>query len=747
MQKRLLLATGVLLLGVQTAHAIPYETFIDIDDEADLQDLLAAGTITDDTYNELLDLLTRGVDLAKADRNELYTLPNLTYEDVDAIIAYRDLQKGRIADPAELVAAGALSEEKLLAISSFIVVRKPGEDPLTVHGWVRAMTRAEPHDFAPFQPTDPLVPPIAIRARFTALRYLMAGFALTNTRLEVGDAVYDPNRGALLAEPRSNQVHLPKAYVKFENKDVTAIAGTYRAGFGQRLVFDNSLYYTPNGLYLDDQLYYSADLASACQESAGELAVSPCLGAAGSEYVSPDFAWRDGLLGIGVGAKHLEMTTGWLQAYAWASLNRKGIYQYELVDSGKCTDPHDDDNPDCAAPTVYVKPDGDLLTPTPRHSFATLPNIFLEKVVGGNVGYFADRRNSIGLTAYGAQETDLVDGIDLSVQEWSRTPYGGKFGATGANFSFGRDWLDLFGEAAFSFDSIPKPAPALNSPANGGGGPAGLIRMTATRKKEELEIVARYFSTDFVNPFSRPISEPDEFEGQRARDETGVRARYIRATKEFQLRALVDFWVNQSAPNNKFLGIEMPPPKLDTYVRAMVKTAPELWVGLWERYQDKDLTRGGHDQCFEISNDTDENGEPIPCGGRQLTTFLRAQYRPDRKVQIDAQLGHYLLDDNTQMELENKFRQDISAWVIGYYRPNKDWRLRGRIRYLDEAIHDNTYLERSVAGQVEASIRARERDLVRVRVDGKWWLDKRMSTTERAPNPELSLWLFYEAKL
>jgi len=735
-RKALWLALG-LVLGVRTAHAIPYETFIAVDDEGDLQDLLAAGTITEDTYNELLDLLTRGVDLTSADRAELYALPNLTYEDVDAIIAYRDLNRGRIADPGELVTAGAISEDKLLSIASFLIVRKVGPDPLAASGWLRAMTRATPHDFSPAEPRDPLVPPIALRGRVVALRHMTVGFAITNTRLEIGDPVYDPNRGALIADAADNQLHVPKAYVKWEDDHVSAIAGTFRAGFGQRLVFDNSQDYTPNGLYIDDQLYYSADLSRACKQSAGELLVSPCAGAAGSEYVTPDFAWRDGLLGVGVGAKRLELSTGWMQGYAWASANRKSIYQYELVDSGKCEDPRADSDPACAAPTVYVRPEGDLLTPTTRHAFATLPNVFLEKLAGLNVAYFADRRNAVGLTAYGASVTDLVDGIDLDVQEWSRTPGGKRYGAVGASFTFGRSWFDLAGEAALSFDATPRPDPAL-TPAKGGGGPAALLRMTATRKREELEVVARYYSTDFANPYARPISQPDEFEGQRARDEAGGRVRYIRTDKALTVRALLDVWVNPSNASR---------PKLDTYVRANVKTTPVLWLGLWERYQDKDLTRGGHDQCFEISNDTDEMGEPIPCGGRQLSTFARAQYVPDRKLQLNLQLGHYLLDDNTRMELENKFRQDLSAWLIAYYRPTKDLRFRGRVRYLDEAIHDNTYLERSVAALAEAAIRVRTRDLLRVRADSVFWLDKRMSTTVRSPNPELSLWLFYEARL
>jgi len=99
------LATLAALLGARTAAATPYETFIDISDQSELEDLLAAQDISQDTYDELLDLLQRGVDLSTAERPELYGLPNLTFEDVDKILAYRELVQGRINDPAELVAA------------------------------------------------------------------------------------------------------------------------------------------------------------------------------------------------------------------------------------------------------------------------------------------------------------------------------------------------------------------------------------------------------------------------------------------------------------------------------------------------------------------------------------------------------------------------------------------------------------------------------------------------------------------
>jgi hypothetical protein len=730
------LASLAVLLGARTAAATPYETFIDITDQSELEDLLAAQDISQDTYDELLDLLSRGVDLSTAGRSELYSLPNLTYEDVDKIIAYRNLQQGVIRDPAELVGANVLSEEKLLAISAFLVLTSTKKNPLAAHGWVRGITRVS-HE-------DRILPPLSLRARVTAAKHLQAGIALTTTRLRVGEPIYDPNRNALIADKQGLQVHVPKAFVKWETDEVSVIGGSYRAGFAQRLVFDNSSQYSPNGLYHDDELSYAVDLSRDCRESAGELAASPCTGAKASKYVTPDFSWRNGLFGVGAGVKKLALPTGWLQAYGWASASRRSIYQYELVvrdpsNSATCQDPHDDDDPLCKAPTVYVRPDGNLLTPTSQFSFVTLPNVFLEKLAGANLTYYADRRNSVGATVYGATETNLVDGVSLDFQEWSRYPTGRTFGAAGANFTFGQKWLDIFGEAALSYDkNTTSPGPPLTA---GGGGPAGILRVTATRKREELEAVVRYYSIDFANPYARPISQADEFDGQRARDELGVRLRYLNTDKRLSLRALVDVWVPPSTLKDNVKA----QPKLDSYVRGDVRTTDDLRLGLWVRYQDKDLQRGGHDQCFEVSTETSETGDPVPCAGRQLTTIARARLQVDRALALTLMLEHQLLDDDSASE--TAFRSDIAAWGIATWNPGKDVRVRARARYLDEAFEDNMYLERSFSGLVDAAFKVRLRDVVRVRVDTKFWMDDRASTQLRVPNPELQLWLSYEARL
>jgi hypothetical protein len=714
------------LAGVAApAAANPYEAYIDIDSEEDLYDLLAANQINEDTFTALLDLLNRGVDLNTAGREELYALPNLTYPEVDAILAYRK-EQGFIREPVDLVGAGVLTEDKLLSIAAFLVVREQTASPYQPHGWVRATTRGAI--------ADRDVPPLGLRARVTAGKHLTFGLAAVVTRMRLGDVVYDPNRDALLADPEGLQIHVPKVYARYENDTMVGVLGTYRAGFGQRLVFDNSSDYTPNGLYIDDQLFYDNELTRECKESTtGAEAPPTCDPDRADTYVTPDFRWRETLFGGAGGWKHLDLGTGYVQAIVFGSYQPKSIYQYELANRATCGtgdfDPRDDDDPGCAAPQVNRRPDGDVLDPASRYSFQTLPDVFAEALAGGNVTYFADRRNYAGVTGYAAKVRNLIEGMDLDVQEWSRIPMGLSHGAAGANFAIGRRWLDVFGEAAYSFDQTPDGL----GPATGGGGPAAVVRATATGKKKELEVTARYYSIDFVNPFGRPIAAADEFEGQRARDEVGGRVRYTGTHGPVTVRAAADVWTN---PSNDIV-------KTEVYARTDVAATDKVRWGLWLDFQDKDLSEGGRGQCYETSVEEDERGEPIPCAGMQLTTIGRLRVIPDRKLQLTFQLQHQLLDD---ARYPDEFRQDLSGWLIALYRPQPRLRLRGRVRYLNEDISDNTYLEQSLWVTADASIGLRAKDQLRIRGDAYVYLDDRMSTSEREPSPELWLWLEYLAK-
>lgn len=724
------------LAAARPAAATPLEAFIDVEDQADLEDLLAAGDLTRDTYDELLELLEAGVDLETADRARLYALPNLTYGDVDRILAYRDRHGGAIGDPAALVAAGALSADQLRAISPFLLA-SPDRTARGVRGWVRGTAR--------FAVRDRLLPPLALRGRLVTAGHIRAGLAASFTRLEIGAPVFDPNRRALLAERRGYGGALPKAYLAYDGDDTAAIAGTFRAGFGQRLVFDNSNTYTPDGLYPDDALTYAPDLSRECRESAGELATS-CADDPTDRFVTPDFRPRGGLVGAGAGWKRLPLGAGWLQAYAWASSARRSIYQYELVDRARCEDPHADGDPGCAAPTVYVRPDGPLLSPTTRFAFETLPDVFEERLAGAHVTYFADRRNAVGLTAYGAALRDLVDGIDLDTQEHARMPTGRRYGALGASFAFGRGWLDLAGEAALSVDRLPDD-PA--SPQEGGGGAAAIVRATATRPRQELEASFRYYGIDYANPYARPISQDDELDGARARDEAGARLRLAHAGARLAVRALVDLWYPISSLDaGSPRGFQ---PKLDSYLRVDARAGRALALGLWLRYQDRDLRAAGTAECFEGSFGVDEAGEPSSCDGRRLTSIARARLGAGGALDVTALLEHRLLDDGAAASspFRDKLRQDVAGWLIALWRPDGKLRVRARARYLHEAANDGAddRGERSLAALLDAALGLGDRDLLRARLDAKRLLDRRDATLARSPNPELQVWLSYEARL
>ncbi len=53
----------------------------------------------------------------------------------------------------------------------------------------------------------------------------------------------------------------------YETTGAAAIAGSFRAGFGQRLVFDSSGRAAPNGLYFDDEVTYTRTSRSSAARS------------------------------------------------------------------------------------------------------------------------------------------------------------------------------------------------------------------------------------------------------------------------------------------------------------------------------------------------------------------------------------------------------------------------------------------------------------------------------------------------
>ncbi|MBW1809962.1 MAG: hypothetical protein JRJ87_17325 [Deltaproteobacteria bacterium] len=699
-----LLGLSITLFWPGTALANDYGGFIQIESEEDLLDLLSAQEIDEDAYQTLLELLSDGLDLNSASRDEIYALPNLTYADVDAILKYRD-EAGSIHDPVSLATAEVISERKLIAIAPFLLIVDQDPAMFDTRGRFRYLTT--------YVAGDDSVPSMVLAGKVSTFKNLDVGLTAVLTRNRLSDVAYDPNRDGLSANAASLQVHLPKFFAQWETKNWDLVVGTYRIGFGQRLTFDNTTLYTPNGIRVDDTISYNQDMSRICRQSDAETGESPCAGDARYAYQSPDYRWTDRLRGAAVGLKKAAIGDGWLQAYGFFSYQTRSIYQYEVYDRSKCDDPLNDHLDECKAPWVYQR-QADLLEPTTRFSYSSLPDMFNELLGGANVSYFFDRRTHVGVTGYGADVSWLPQGIDLDFQEWSRLPYGGPFGAVGADAAWGSDQVDLFFEFAKTFDGQPN-----------GGGYAAIFRSTITWKKHEFEGALRYYDKNFANPYSRPISAADEFDGLRARDEAGLRLRYTGAMGDFHLRSTADFWAQMSNEA----------PKLRFIVRGDYEVERWFLPGLWFEFQDRDLGAGGRlNTCYEVSIEETSEGEPVPCTGEKLQAGLQLKFLPMKSLSVTVKYQHRWLDDGGPA-FDGGFRQDMAGWLVVMYKPIPDLSLRARVRYLYEAISDNGYLEQSVWFYLEAAYWYERIFRVKLRYEMYAWTDDRDSSAARNPNP------------
>lgn len=698
-----------LLVAPSPAWAIEYETFVQVQTEEELQDLLAGGQIDETTYDALLELLHNPIELNSANRDTLYSLPNLSWADVDAILEYRKAV-GVIRSVDDLWAAGVLSRKVVESLRPFVILRPRQVPWRRISGSVGYRTL--------YLVGEQGVPPMWFQGELESLRHLRVKAVGVVENNRVYDVRYDMARDALGARPPATRLRVPKFYAEWDDGNWQVLAGTFTAGFGQRLTFDNTALERPNGLRRDDTIYYRGDLTLACKESAGQLPDSPCAGQEAHRYEAPDYGYTKRLRGVGLGVRQIELGKGFLQLYLWGSYERKDVYQYEIYDRSRCDDPTADDDPSCAAPAVYRLAPADA--ETTEFKYQTLPDMYDELLGGGNVAYFLDGRTHIGLTGYAAYDRWLVEGMDLDFQEWARAPYGGPFGAIGTDAAYGSGIVDLWSEFTRSMDSQPQ-----------GGGFAGIAGATFTVRDHTVDLAARYYDRNFANPYARPLSEADEYDGLRARDEVGVLARYTGRVGEWRFRGLLDFWTTTRAASGGR------PLRFRTYDRVDYALSGWFVPGIYLEFYDKDLRTAGRGQCFDwLVESGDSDGY---CRGERVRLGAVLQFRPLSKLRISAQYQHSFVDDAREIKGEkvfgNNFRQDLTTYLTASYEVSSSLTVRARLRYLNEALGYSDYLEESLSGYLEGVFRLSKRLWGRVRYEVYALLDQRESTMITEPNP------------
>lgn len=723
MRRTLLL---VCFVAGAAAQAAIYQTPVVVEDAEDLDAMLEREELTTEEHETLRELLDDGVDLNSADREALYELPSLNWDEVDAIIAYRTT-KGRIQNPVELVAAGALTEEQLLEIAPFIRLDAAPER-LSLSGKYRVTSA--------FTVSDNVAPPATGYLNLKGPYDLSGGIAIATTRRMLGNIRYDPlHLDALQADGPAYRPALARYYLQWKAGQRRLVLGTYFIGFADRVTFDNSRHRFPNGIYLSNDFQRPRDLSRTCRIStagnAQDFTQEPCAGFGTDLYITPDFDWREPLRGFAGSLENIDLGEHRrLSLYGFVSYQSRSLYQYEMYNKETCDDPSVRDDrgeqaASCKAPAVYIA-QRDPFAPEVRAVFSTLPNLYNELLGGAHVTFNASERHRLGLTGYGAMNFFNGAPLKLDFQDWAATPFGGPHGAIGVDGKTTWRNFDFFLEVARSFDGEP----------SGGGGFGILQRTQFDYRKHSLELAIRYYDNKFNNPYARPISAPDELEGLRARNEVGARLSYSGKLGAFSLLARTDFWVLPFT-NPK----EGPAGMANLYgtVRVRLRYWPLFEPSIWFDARNRNLASSVHGSCSSGTVIYVEGDSNFACSGDAYRVTANIVVRALGRTLTFIGQGAVTWKDDVRYKTD--FRRDVMAFLEARSQLSDTFTLRLKSRYLNEDISDNTYLEQSVWSFIELRAAVSRPLTVTGRYDLYVFLDQRAATLTRIPNPEHRLFL------
>ncbi|MCE9669062.1 hypothetical protein LY474_14715 [Myxococcus stipitatus] len=672
------------LVGMAPAWAAPYEVEPEAVDEQELLSLLEDGAISAETLGALLTLRGVGVDPERASRAALYSLPGWTYADVDARLRERE-------DPARSEGArGLLTEEERRRLAPFLASRGPGGRV----GEARLVT-----DFAL---TDPLAPPVSLRARVWGPRGLRVGVVVSWARRRLGGVRGDARRGALTVDAPGARLLLPRFHGHWVGTRAEVLVGTYRLGFGQRLTLDTTALPAPEGFIPDDALRPPGALEQVCLvEGEG------CDARERDAEVTPDHRWDEGFRGV-VGTVRAPLGGGRvLELTGFGSYQSRSLAKSAARDLSTCGASRSG----CEAPEVLV-PVG--RGHAERLRARTLPGVFDEWAGGGNARWGLSSRAWLGVTGWVARPVWTVPGARLDFGPTARYPSGGGFGAVGADAAWGVGALDVFLEGARSFDAS----------VGGGGGWALLQRTVLSGRERELELSLRYYSRGFANPYSGATSGPDVLEGQRVRNELGARLRYLwRERGAWRLRGQVDAWTLPS--DGAVAGTAG-----TVHARASARAD---WLA-WERLQPSlqvDARESGlrSGRACEAADEDDPTSEACARGSRYGLT-LRVRSRVSEGVEVSMGYGHARVVEPD----DPRARQDARAVVELRLRPVESLRLSGRVAWKDEDVSERTRLRQEVRTTVDVS--GAVLDAVTLRGRYAWVVDLKDAREARVP-PEV----------
>ena len=663
----LLLVALILIAPWSQLAAAPYAVAINIKDETDIEQLFRDGEIDEDARDRLLVLFYTKIDLNLATRDELYELPAMTYSLADAVLELRQ-KRGRFNRVHDLAGTKGMTPVVFDQVQPFVTVKTAEETARSYDAEIRtgAIYRTQNWD-----------PSIYLRGKVRFLGHGGVGLLLAarpmiglvndasevtyyNTKVGTGGSVQTGD--LLTAGATALRFDPASLYVFWNGSRFSAIAGSYRIGYGLGLTMDNSKRRKPFGWYAN--IDFSED------EDSGKL----------KPY--------DGFVGAAVRYKQLDLGPGWLDVSAFGSFWLRDMYISDLR-SNRNKGEHLVVDDELAYDPWYEE----TIHKNLYFEFPTLPYIMREIMGGGNVTYWFNRRSRVGVTGYGANWKMTATANDFGPSVSSKYPFDRHtWGAVGVNTIFGFGRYDFAAELTVTDRGDP-----------------GLLVKAWLSPMPDLTLIPsfRYYSLDFDNPYNRGEANGDEYLGIRARDELGGRLRIIyRPIKRLRLRMDIDVWhhqypgsVTSTYYNNQLKehGVVDPdgtdaPDKdpatdLELRFRAQLRPTSRERLTVQVVYHDEALHLDGRERTYEHGSAKKDPNDPTKLlwGGSKIYWSVMVSTKRIPRVTIAAK---YALMFEDTSKITDTFDRSWYAWlrVSANLRPGPY--LVARIKYLDELTND-----------------------------------------------------------
>lgn len=570
----------LLIFGASSqARAYEYRVPILVQDETDIEELYLAGDITEEERDRLLDLQQEPIDLNTASRTALYELPGLTWDMVDIILKER--KKAPFRDVSELSRIPGIDDFLLEQIQPFARVAQPTssgkKDRQVLHGKLRLRGVDQ------FRDDEGNAPESYLKVEGTYGKGLRFG-ALVRSENSIAPPTFrsalegdmpatvwsfdqDGNPRSLDGglSPSDTEVYdmwlqttgdqytvaWPKAYLQADSPGrlngatFRILAGSYRVGFGQRLVLDNSGRTNPQGFIPDLAIYESLD----------------------------SFRPFNGFTGLAATMQGLDLGFLTLDTTAFFSWWRYDVYQYDLHHESAELGEGTSESYAVLTPyrSIYYR----------KLSYQTLPRAMTETLGGANIGLDWGKSLHIGITGYLSTVGFELGDHQTIFANSSKYPNRSSFGAFGSDLALSLDPVQAFAEVAMTDQ----------------GDPAAMARLLAELGPVILETSYRYYSSSFDNPHSRGYAMADEYLGDRDKGEQGVllTARY-RPFEHLSLRTDVDLWKADLYDSDH--AVTSQAWKAETYARIDVVPLKTLVLGTFLQFDDKNLLSQEEDRDY-----------------------------------------------------------------------------------------------------------------------------------------------------